>query len=105
MSTCGRGFFPEWKLAEKLPPLLKHDHWAVRRSAAESIGRLRYQAAATAVNAALDREADTHALADELMALVHLRHPEARSLCDRYRRHTDPFVRTEAERASGFLEK
>ncbi len=85
------------------PPLLKHDHWAVRRSAAESIGRLRYSVAAADVKAALERESDTHALADELIALVLLRHADAKALCAKYRQHADPFVRSEAERASKLL--
>lgn len=97
------GFFPDWQLAAKLPPLLKHDHWAVRRSAAESIGRLQYSAAAADVKAALERESDTHALADELIALVQLHHPDAKTLCTKYRQHADPFMRSEAERASKLL--
>ena len=97
------GFFPDWQLAAKLPPLLKHDHWAVRRSAAESIGRLRFTAAASDIKAALERESDTHALADELIALVQLRHADAKALCAKYRQHSDLFVRSEAERASKLL--
>ena len=97
------GFFPEWQLAAKLTPLLNHDHWAVRRSAAESIGRLQYSAAAADLKSALERESDTHALADELIAIVQLRHADAKALCAKYRQHSDFFVRSEAERASTLL--
>ncbi|MCX5659639.1 MAG: HEAT repeat domain-containing protein [Planctomycetota bacterium] len=93
------GFFPDWKLAAKLVPLLKHEHWAVRRSAAESLGRLRYEAAASDVRGVIDKERDPHALADELRALVRLQHRDAQKLCVKYRASADPFIRIEAEHA------
>ena len=98
------GYFPEWKLAPKLVPLLKHEHWAVRRSAAEALGRLDYQPAARAIRDALEGETDTHALADELYALVQLKHRDAKKLCAKYREHADPFVRSEAGRAAALLD-
>lgn len=97
------GFFPDWQLAASLTPLLKHEHWAVRRSAAEAIGRLRYTAASGELRLAIDRETDTHALVDQLLALVQLRHGEAAELCEKYRKHSDPFVRSESERAIALL--
>ena len=97
------GFFPDWQLAPRIVPLLKHEHWAARRSAAEAIGRLRYAAAAGDLRKAIDNETDPHALADELVALVQLRHPDARKLCEEYRAHTDPFIRQEARRATALL--
>ncbi len=99
------GFFPDWKLAPKLVPLLAHEHWAVRRSAAEAIGRLGHAAAAADLRAALDKESDAHALADELYALVQLRHPDAARLCEKHRSHADPFIRAEAGRAAGLLDQ
>lgn len=97
------GFLPDARLGPRLVPLLAHEHWAVRRSAAESIGRLGHAAAAGDVRAALAKETDAHALADELLALVQLRHPDARALCERHRSHADPFIRSEATRATELL--
>ena len=94
------GFFPDWNLAPRLVPMLKHEHWAVRRSAAESLGRLRYSNASAALRAAIDRETDSHALADQLIALVQLRHRDAAALCKKYSTSPDIFIRQEAARAS-----
>ena len=66
------GFYPEWQLAGKLPPLLAHEHFMVRRQAAESIGRLQYVAGADALAAQIAKERDAHALGDELYALAQL---------------------------------
>lgn len=93
------GFFPEWNLAPTIAPLLGHSHWAVRRSAAESLGRLGYRAAENDIRAALDKETDSHSLADELYALAQLGHREIDALCRRYAAHADPFVRSEAARS------
>lgn len=93
------GFYPDWQLAGKLVPMLQHEHWAVRRSAAESLGRLGHTPAAGELRSIIDRETDSHALADELIALVQLRHRDARKLCDTYRASSDPFLRSEAQRA------
>jgi len=97
------GFHPEWQFAPRLVPLLKHEHWAVRRSAAESLGRLRHAAAGGPLRAALDRETDAHALADQLLALARLNHEDAKTLCKRFRTHADPFVCREAVRAEALL--
>ncbi|MHB0935578.1 MAG: HEAT repeat domain-containing protein [Armatimonadota bacterium] len=97
------GFFPDWRLASNLLPLLKHEHWAVRRSAAEALGRLGYRPAAPAIRAALDRETDAHAMADELYALARLGHRDATALCEKYRQQVNPVIRTEAERAEVLL--
>ena len=83
--------------------MLGHEHWAVRRSAAEALGRLRYKPGAKAIRAAIGKETDTHALADELYALAQLKHRDSQSLCRKYRRHPDVFVRREAKRAAALL--
>lgn len=93
------GFYPEWKLGDRLAPLLKHEHWAVRRSAAEAIGRLKLTRAARDLRAALDKETDAHAKADQLIALARLGDRDAKPLCERLRKSDDPFLRREANRA------
>lgn len=93
------GFFPEWGLAPKLVPLLKHDHWAVRRSAAESLGRLGFREAGDALHAAAESETDSHALADELLALARLGHADTGALCARLMESGEAFIRDEAARA------
>ncbi len=93
------GFFPDWGLGPRLVPLLKHAHWAVRRSAAESLGRLGWQEAGDALLAAAAVETDAHALADEIQALAKLGRPETEALCQRQILSGDPFRRTEAARA------
>ncbi len=73
------GFFPDWRLAAKVTPLLQHKHFAVRRGAAEAIGRLGYTKAATALVKSIAGEEDSHALGDKLYALAQLndkRYPE-----------------------------
>lgn len=99
------GFYPDWKLAPKLTPLLKHKNWAVRRSAAEALGRLAHRESAAAILEALDTETDSHALADELHALVRLRDPKAKALCEKYRESEDVFLQREAGRAMATLLK
>ncbi len=99
------GFYPEWQLAPRLAPLLKHEHWAVRRSAAEALGRLGHKPAAEALGAALARETDKHALADELYALAQIEPGAARKLIAKYRADPDSFVRNEAQRAGALLEE
>ena len=97
------GFFPDWQLAPKIVPLLQNTNWAVRRSAAEALGRLGYRAAGRELRAALDKETDAHALADELCALAQLGHRDAPALCRKYREHDNVFVRGEAMRAESLL--
>lgn len=80
------GFFPEWKLAERILPFLQHENRDIRRSAAEALGRLRYAPSATGLKELISRETDTHALADAIYALAVLgdnRFPEiALKYCD-----------------------
>jgi len=92
------GFFPDWKLAPKLVPLLTHEHWAVRRSAAEALGRLGHAAAGPALLAAVGKEQDCNALADEVAALLALKHPEAAKLVAKLKADKNPFLRREGER-------
>jgi hypothetical protein len=97
------GFFPDWRLAPQIMPLLTHEHWAVRRSAAEALGRLGHKPGAAAIRAAIAKETDTHALADELYALAQLEPRAAQKLCKKYREHQDIFVRKEVERVAALL--
>lgn len=94
------GFFPDWKLAPRLVPLLGHSHWAVRRSAAEALGRLQYRPGADAVRKAIERESDPHALADMVYALARIGHGDAKALALRHAKSEHPVVRGEAERAA-----
>lgn len=97
------GFFPDWGAGPRLVPLLKHAHWAVRRSAAESLGRLAWKEAGDALLAAAAVETDSHALADEIHALAKLGRPETETLCKAQILSGDPFRRTEAARALQML--
>jgi hypothetical protein len=76
------GFFPDWDLASKLVPLLSHPAWAVRRAAAESIGRLEYVSAGKKLMAASGEEKDPHVLADQLLSLARLGVPKTARLCE-----------------------
>ncbi len=97
------GFFPDWNLGAKLVPLLGHEHWAVRRSAAESLGRLGYRDAAKALRAAIERESDSHARADELYALAQVSPRDAAKLCRTFEKHADIFVRQSVERVEAYM--
>jgi len=97
------GFYPDWNLAPQMMPLLSHAHWAVRRSAAEALGRLGHKPAAAALRTALAQETDTHALVDELYALAQVDPREAKKLVPKYREHADLFVRQEVERAAALV--
>ncbi len=97
------GFFPAWKLGPKLEPLLAHEHWAVRRSAAESLGRLGDPHAAQALRKAVELEKDPHALADEIAALALLGHRDAPALCRTLREHGDTFREAEGARIAALL--
>ncbi len=90
------GFFQEWNLAAKLPPLLKHENWSVRRSAAEALGRLKFAAAGDELRAAFDRERDPHVLADLLVALDRLQHRDVPALAGKLVEHDNPLVNNEA---------
>ena len=93
------GWHPEWKLADRLVPLLTHERWEVRRSAAESLGRLGHAAAAEALLSAAGREKDSNALGEQLVALARLRHPETFRSATGALNHADPMVRRMATRA------
>ncbi len=99
------GFFADWNLGDRLIPLLTHEHWAVRRSAAESLGRLEFKPALKALQAALDKETDSHALVDQLDALSRLDPKEAARRARRCAEHPDWFVRNEAKRIAARLDK
>ena len=64
------GFYPDWKLADKVLLLLNHEDGMVRRAAAEALGRLKYAPAADALAARIPQETHPHAYAEELMALA-----------------------------------
>lgn len=88
------GFHGDWKLGDALIPLLTHARWEVRRAAAEALGRIAHAPAAAALRTALEKEKDSHALGDTLVALARLRHVEAPALCDRFATtHRDGYVR------------
>ncbi len=98
------GFFPAWGLGPKIAPLLQHESWAVRRSAAEALGRLGYADGGPALRAALDRENDWHVQADLLVALARVKHREAKALCREYADRPDSFLRQAAEQAAKYLD-
>jgi len=77
--------------------LLKHDHWAVRRSAAESLGRLKTKAAIKALRTALEAETDDHARADELMALARIGVADAGQLAEKFVDYPNPVVQEAAQ--------
>lgn len=86
------GFYPRWNLAPKLTPLLEHSSWAVRRAAAESVGRLRHRPASESLLAAACGETDPHALADQILALARLGRPETPALCETTLRDADRVI-------------
>lgn len=90
------GFYPEWKQADKLLSLLKDAQPEVRRSAAESLGRLRYAPAKTALQEAIKTEKDPHALAEYLLALARIAPDDAVPLCVEMAVHPEVMVRRQA---------
>ncbi len=90
------GFYPDWGLGAKLVPLLKHPHWTVRRSAAEGLGRMKFAAASGELRKAIDGEKDAHVLADMLIALDRLAHPDVPALAKKLVLHDNPWVYNEA---------
>lgn len=97
------GFHPEWQMAGKIIPLVNHERWEVRRSAAEALGRLKHTAAGDAIAAALAKEADAHAKGDQIVALTKLRHPKAREYCVALMSDRRIFVKRQAMRAAKAL--
>ncbi|MHB9108937.1 MAG: HEAT repeat domain-containing protein [Armatimonadota bacterium] len=66
------GFYPEWKLADRIMPLLAHENGMVRRAAAEALGQLKYAPATDMLAARIPQETHPHACAEMLMALAAL---------------------------------
>ncbi|MFP6894505.1 MAG: HEAT repeat domain-containing protein, partial [Opitutales bacterium] len=97
------GFFPGWKLAGKLPPLLTHEDWRVRRATAESLGRLAPDGADSAIVAAFAKETDNHAKADQLHALARLGSDKFEAFHKLLTASPDPFLREEARLANAVL--
>jgi len=97
------GFHPEWQMANKIVPLVHHERWEVRRSAAESLGRLGHATAGDEIAAALSREADNHAKGDQIMALAALKHPRAAGFCLQLLTGSNIFVKRQAIRAALLL--
>ena len=93
------GFFPQWKLADKLPTLLQHSDWRVRRVTAESLGRLQYDPAADLLHKTLLKEPDLHVQADLLHALAKLQSPHFLAHHTRLSNTYDPFLQREAQLA------
>jgi hypothetical protein len=94
------GLHPEWNLADRIVPLLQHERWEVRRSAAESLGRLGHVAAANEIAAALAKETDSHAKGDQTVALARLGHPATSELCLKLLSEADIFVKRQAALAA-----
>lgn len=97
------GFFPDWKLAGKLPPLLTHEDWRVRRATAESLGRLAPDGAGSAIVAAFAQETDNHAKAEQLHALARLGSDKFEAFHKLLTASPDPFLREEARLAHAVL--
>ncbi|MCE9532560.1 MAG: HEAT repeat domain-containing protein [Planctomycetes bacterium] len=95
------GFHADWMFNDKLVGLLTHNHWEVRRAAAEALGRRGEPTAADSIVAALRKEKDAHVLGDQLIALARLGHPEVPSLCRVLLGHKQGWVRGMAVRAAG----
>ncbi len=93
------GFHPEWKLADRLIPMLNHEHWQVRRSAAEALGRLGYLPAGEAFLSAVHVEKDSHALGEEALALGRLHHDSMPKLSLELLDRDDPIIRRLAVQA------
>jgi len=95
------GFYPEWKMADGLIPLLAHEHYMVRRQAAESLGRLGYARAADPIAAQIAKETDAHALGDMLYALAQLNDPRFPQLAqEKMSNSNQPHIRQQAMRGA-----
>lgn len=99
------GFFPEWNLTREVVPLLGHEHWAVRRSAAEAIGRLNDRAGGRVLQRAMQNEDDAHVMAEMIFALVRMGHRNADRILDHFETHEHPVIRAEVERARKWIEQ
>jgi len=94
------GFQPQWRLGEKLVPLLANARWEVRRQAVESLGRLGHMPAAPVIVKMLEREPDAHCRGDALIALARMKAPETEALCLEAVTNRHWFVRSQALRAA-----
>jgi len=90
------GFFPGWKLDDRVAPLLVHEQPEVRRAAAEALGRMGSGGGADRVARALGREKDPHARVDMLAALFALRGGNAVDTAVDMLNDSDAFVRAGA---------
>lgn len=93
------GFHPDWKLADRLLPLLTHERWEVRRAAAESLGRIGDPAPAERIRDVLRKETDAHVLGDEMIALARLGHPQVESIARELLTHKNAWLRRQAVQA------
>ena len=87
------GHLAQTESAKDLLPLLAHPRWEVRRAAAESLGRIGDSPSAEALIAALEKESDSHVVAEELAAAIQLRPSSAFDLCSKYSTYRDAYVR------------
>lgn len=94
------GWHPEWKQADALISLLNNPRWQVRRSAAESLGRLAYLPALPALHSALSGEKDSNVLGEEVLAIAHLHDPDTCRLALQFLANDDPIVRKMAVRSA-----
>ncbi len=86
------GFFSGWGLERAIRERLEDPHYAVRRAAAESLGRLRFAPAAGDLRRQIERESDSHALSEMLMALARVGSAEDALVITNYRLHRDVIV-------------
>lgn len=87
------GFYPQWKLADRIVPLLNHPRWQVRRSAAESLGRLGQASAASFLVSAVHSEKDSNALGEDILALARLHDDATPATALELLKRDDPLVR------------
>lgn len=87
------GFFPDWGLTEVLTERLRDSHYAVRRAAAEALGRLGASSAIGQLRTQMSVESDSHALAEMLMTLGRIGSAEEAMTCAEFIRHPDVMVR------------
>ncbi len=94
------GFFPDWELAPQLIGLLDHAHWDVRRSAAESLGRLADDDSVPHLMRLVEQEQDEHALGDALVALGNLGAESLEPVLVQAMQHPSAWVRQQTQRAA-----
>jgi hypothetical protein len=94
------GFHPEWKLGDRLVPLLNHARWEVRRSAAEALGRLHYMPAAPVLISAIHGEKDANVLGEAALALARLHESTLPAIARDLLQRDDPIIRRLAVQAA-----